>query len=68
MWVSNLSILSVPDVGNSRKATCLLNFISTDLIHVMADVIIHVSLHCRSAYWFRKQSRRQNGVNVFNMG
>ena len=31
-WLSNLSILSVPDEGYSRNASCALNLISTFLL------------------------------------
>jgi len=33
-WVSNLSILSVPDEGYSRNASCALNLISTFLLQL----------------------------------
>ena len=46
--LSNLSTLSVPDEGYSRKASCALNLISTFLLwylHAREFKLIHIHFH-----------------------
>jgi len=43
-WLSNIAILSVPDEGYSRIASCALNLISTfSLLH-------HMPVFCKFSY------------------
>ena len=45
IWFSNLLILSVPDEGYSRNASCALNLISTFLLH--AQLLLKFKLEFR---------------------
>jgi hypothetical protein len=47
IWLSGLSILSVPDEGYSRNALCALNLIATFLLHLAATCIDKATLDAR---------------------